>query len=154
MAVALQSFTNRRNRKAGYSSEEAAAAQLRAMGFRMVEPIQTGWRVVRDRHGRIVNAFPLEKVSGDIRAVAPGGKSVLVEVKARDRNLRWSDFQPHQREALDEHADLGGLSLVVWLHQGRFYVIPWPIPDFGPRKSISPEQGSQLAIHDAFQRHE
>ncbi len=88
MAVSIphRSMINRRNRKAGYSSEEAAAAQLRAMGFHMVEPIQTGWRVVRDRHGHIVKAFPLEKVSGDIRAVAPGGKSVLVEVKERDRN--------------------------------------------------------------------
>ena len=148
MAVALQSFTNRRNRKAGYSSEEAAAAQLRALGFRMVEPIQTGWRVVRDRHGRIIRAYPLEKVSGDIRAVAPGGKSVLVEVKARDRNLRWSDFQPHQRQALDEHAALGGLSLVVWLHQGDFYVIPWPIPGFGPRRSITVDRARTLAIHD------
>ena len=148
MAVALQSFTNRRNRKAGYSSEKAAAAQLRAMGFRMVEPIQTGWRVVRDRHGRIINAFPLEKVSGDIRAVAPGGRSVLVEVKERNRNLRWSDFQPHQREALDEHAALGGLSLVAWLYRGHFYVLPWPIPGFGPRKSISSEQGEQLTMRE------
>ncbi len=153
MAVALQSFTNRRNRKAGYSSEEAAAAQLRAMGFRMVEPIQTGWRVVRDRHGRIVNAFPLEKVSGDIRAVAPGGRSVLVEVKERDRNLRWSDFQPHQREALDEHAALGGLSLVVWLHRGHFYVLPWPIPGFGPRKSISPLHVHDLVVSDVHDVH-
>ncbi len=148
MAVALQNFINRRNRKAGYSSEEAAAAQLRAMGFRMVEPIQTGWRVVRDRQGRIVRAFPLEKVSGDIRAVAPGGRSVLVEVKERDRNLRWSDFEPHQRQALDEHAALGGLSLVVWLYQGQFYVLHWPISDFGPRKSISPERGEQLTMRE------
>jgi len=125
MTVTLPvSHINRRNRKAEYNSKEAAAAQLRAMGFRMVELIQTGWRVVRDRHGRIVNAFPLEKVSGDIWAVAPGGRSVLVEVKARDRSLRWSDFEPHQRQALDEHAALRGLSLVAWLHQGQFYVIP------------------------------
>ena len=146
MALALQSLTNRRNRKAGFSSEEAAAAQLRALGFHMVEPIETGWRVVRDRHGRIVRAFPLEKVSGDIRAVAPGGRSVLVEVKERDRNLRWSDFQPHQREVLTRHAALGGLSLVMWLHNGRFYVLQWPIPGFGPRKSISPARAVGLSM--------
>jgi len=145
MALNL-SHINSRNRKAGSSSEEAAAAQLRAMGFRMVEPIQTGWRVVRDRHGRIVHAFPLEKVSGDIRAVAPGGKSVLVEVKERNRNLRWSDFEPHQRQALDDHAALAWVSLVVWLHQGQFYVMPWPIPGFGSRKSITPKKGQELSL--------
>ena len=58
ISLARQRFINARNRKAGYSSEEAAAAQLRAMGFRMVEPIQTGWRLVRDQQGRIVRAFP------------------------------------------------------------------------------------------------
>ena len=57
MALDL-SHINSRNRKAGYSSEEAAAAQLRAMGFHMEKPTKTGWRVVRGWHGRIIRAFP------------------------------------------------------------------------------------------------
>jgi len=139
--------TNKRNRKRGFSVEQAAAKQLRMLGLRMVEPIETGWRIIRDRNGKIINAFPVEKVSGDIRAIIPGGTSVLVEVKERDRNLRWSDFEAHQRDALTEHAELGGVSLVMWLHNGWFYTFCWPIPNFGPRKSLSIENNSVFRLH-------
>jgi hypothetical protein len=64
----------------------------------------------------------------------------MAEVKTIDQhNLRWSDFRPHQPAALTEHADLGGLTLVIWVYGNEQFVLSWPIPGFGPGKSISPE---------------
>lgn len=112
----------------------------------MTEPVHTPWRILRDAAGRITSAYPVEKVSGDIRAIAPGGRSVLAEVKVRDHNLRWTDLEPHQRHALSEHNRLGGLSLLIWLHTTGAYILPWPLPAFGPRLPLTPAQAAALTI--------
>jgi hypothetical protein len=61
-------------------------------------------------------------------------------VKSRtDRDtFRWSDLEAHQREALDNHQELGGLSLVVWvIESGEAIVLPWPIEGLAKGKSVS-----------------
>jgi hypothetical protein len=139
------SAQNRRNRRSGAWNEAAAQQALERLGFEMIERVETGFGVVRQGK-RIVSAYPLKKVAGDFRAVAPGGRSVLVEVKSRGRDtLRWSDFEPHQREALDRHRELGGLSLVVWLPgSGDLIVLRWPIPGLGDRRSLPLELARTL----------
>lgn len=121
----------RRNRAAGEAVEDYAADLLRRLGLAMIERVHTPWKVVRGKGGAIKHAFPVEKVSGDFRAVLPStGQSVLVEVKSRAQQLCWSDFRPHQREALTDHDAAGGLSLVVWHEQqsGTVHVFAWPCP--------------------------
>lgn len=127
----------------GEIGQNIAQYELKRMGLEMIEPVYTPWKIVwSQKNGRRVpvKAFAVAKVSGDFRAITPTGQSVLVEVKSRkDREaLRWSDLEPHQREALQQHSEHGGLSLVVWVTEmGECMVMAWPIPGFGFRKSIS-----------------
>ena len=132
----------RRNQHIGKEGEKRAANALRSKGVEMVEKIGTPVRIVPGR-------APLwgEKVSGDHRGVLPGGTSVLAETKTiMDRNLVWSNLREHQPGRLTRHAELGGISLLVWVHSTGVYVMLWPVEGFGPRKSISPDRASELAI--------
>ena len=125
------------NRKAGNAGEAIAALELRRRGVAMVEPMPTGWGIVRGKGGRIVDAFPIAPVSGDFRGIMPvSGRSVLVEVKTRDGSLPYSMLESHQHAALQLHHDLGGLSLVVWVHDGIVSVMRYPIAGFRFRTSI------------------
>ncbi len=101
------------NKIRGDQAEAVVAYHLHRLGLLAISRHETGWRVQRVG-GRIVSATPMGKVCGDFRAVVPGGRSVLVEVKRR-AVLRLSDFQPHSRKALDDHAQAGGLSLIAWV---------------------------------------
>lgn len=116
--------------------QDVVEKALEARGFKMVESVNTPWRVIR-KMGRIVGAFPLKKVSGDFRAITTGGVSVLVEVKSRDGgSIPWSAFEEHQREALSRHSALGGISIVATVREGVVHFYDWPIVGFGPGKSI------------------
>lgn len=139
------SYQNRRNRAVGETGQMIASLLLANAGFEMVEPVHTPWRVLRDATGRITSAYPVEKVSGDFRAITTTGRSVLVEVKVRDRNLRWTDLEAHQRNALDRHAGCHGLSLLIWIHDHDGFILHWPIPNFGPGQSLTPELAASLA---------
>lgn len=128
------------NRKAGNAGEAIAALELRRRGVEMVEPMPTGWGIIR-KGNRIVSAYPLAPVSGDFRGVMPvSGRSVLVEVKTRDGSLPYSMLESHQHAALQRHHDLGGLSLVVWVHDGIVSVMRYPIAGFRFRTSIKAHQ--------------
>jgi hypothetical protein len=99
----------------GEVGEFMVRGRLTSWGLLMVEKIHVPWKIIRGANGVIVRAVPLEKVSGDFRAMMPGGRSVLCEVKSReDGPLSLSDFEDHQHRALIAHAAGGGLSLVAW----------------------------------------
>jgi hypothetical protein len=131
-----RSARSKKNRQQGETTQLIAGRELGRCGITELEEVHTPFRVVRAlRKGRrvIVDAFPLKKVSGDWRGVAPGGRSLLCEVKSRtgegrDDVLRWSDLQPHQREAMTRHAAAGGLSLLAWVRPepvATCYLLPW-----------------------------
>jgi len=87
-------------------------------------------------------------VIGDRRGVAPGGKSVLAEVKTTyKRNLQWSDFEDHQIKDLEDHNELDGITLVVNVTDHGVHVLRWPIKGFGPGKGITPQQAEAMAIN-------
>ena len=128
----------------GSAGEEQAALALRRLGIEMVEEIATPVIVSRASGKPVIVAWK-EPVSGDHRGILPGGRSVLVETKTiHDRNLRWSDLREHQPGRLDRHADLGGLSLLVWVHSSGIYIMVWPVPGFGPGRSIEPRRAERL----------
>jgi hypothetical protein len=128
------------NRKAGNAGEAIAAMELSRRGVEFVEPIRTGWGIVRGKGGRIVDAFPIEKVSGDLIGIIPHtGQFVRAEVKTTDGRLPYSQLEPHQHAALQRHHELGGLSLLVWVHDGVVSVMRYPVAGFAPRKSIRAE---------------
>ena len=136
-------FLQKRRRANGEFSQNLVHQELRRRGYKLVEPVFSPWRVIRSGN-RIVNAFPLTKVSGDFRAVGSGGRSVLVEVKGREEgNLSFSVFAPHQRAALDEHADAGGLTLIAWVRDIGIRWFEWPIPGFKPGTSLKWNQNSK-----------
>jgi Holliday junction resolvase-like predicted endonuclease len=131
------------NREQGEVAEDMARVQLELLGLKRIERIQVGWKVIWGEDGRILHAFPLERVSGDFKAITPTGTAVHVEVKSRSRRdrLRYSDLEAHQVEALDEHARYGGVSLLCWATPaGEILVMQWPIPGFERYKSITIEQ--------------
>jgi hypothetical protein len=139
---------SRQQQSIGAAGESLAAQVLRGLGALMVEEISTPVRLIP--HPTIPGYYRViwgEKVSGDHRGILPGGRSVLVETKTiTDRNLRWSDLREHQPDRLTEHAVHGGMSLLVWVHSSGVYVMRWPVPGFGPGKSIDPETAARRAV--------
>lgn len=128
----------RRSNVYGEHAQNLARSTLVRMGFAMVERIETGY--VR-RKGRWV---PGARVSGDYRGVAPGGRSVLAEVKHRAEQLVWSDLERHQADALDHHAKMDGLSLLIWVRLAGLVeidVLDWRAlrrAGFAPRAVLTP----------------
>lgn len=141
---------SRAEQKRGKAGENWAANAVRAFGVEMVEEIGTPVKIVRTKKmpdGLWYKIVWGEKVSGDTRGVLPGGRSVLVETKTiLDRNLQWGDLRPHQPGRLSQHAELGGLSLLVWVHASGIYLMQWPISDFRHGKSITPERAKTLHL--------
>lgn len=119
---AANRLKGRKNKILGDHAEKVVAYHLHRIGLLAVVRLETGWRVQR-AGGKIIGASPLAKVTGDFRAVVPGGRSVLVEVKRRAGALRVSDFQPHSCQALAAHAEAGGLSLVAWVNDSHHVVV-------------------------------
>jgi len=117
----------------GLHGEAIARTLLDQHGVRSLWRIETGWRIHRV-NGRIVGANPLRAVPGDWRGIMPGGRSVICEVKERPERLIWSDLEAHQHAALQEHADLGGLSLLAWVSKHRAFLLPYPCPTLAPRQ--------------------
>lgn len=141
----------------GKAGEALARTVLESLGVCQLEKIGTPVTVTRSRDGKRINgAFYGEPCAADFRGVFPIathphttnpetiGQSVMAEVKTVEHNLRLSDFKPHQPGKLTEHADLGGLSLVVWVHSSGVYVLRWPIPGFGPGAGLTPVQAQKL----------
>ena len=130
----------------GKAGQSQAGQALRRLGVEQVEEIGTPAKLIPAGRG-VYKVSWGEKVAGDHRGILPGGRSVLAETKTiLDRNLAWSDLRPHQPGKLTEHAEHGGLSLLVWVHSSGVYVLPWPVPGFGPGKSINPDKARELEI--------
>ncbi len=131
----------------GEEGQEWTTNILNQRGFHMVERIGTPAKKV---NGRMIF---LEKVSGDHRALGSGGRSVLVETKTRlsDDRLRYHFFEEHQREALQQHHELGGFSLVSWVSEHGIFLLRWPIPNFEPGLTITAEDARRLDIRSLKQ---
>lgn len=145
----------RREQQIGKNGQEQAAAALRRAGVHMVEKIGTPVKLIPARVAGTFKVIWGEKVSGDHRGILADGTSVLAEAKTiLDRNLRWSDLRPHQPERLDEHAQLGGISILVWVHSTGVYVMRWPLGyGFSPKKSLKVSQAETLHV-ETFQTKE
>lgn len=141
----------KREQKIGKDGENTARSVLDGLGLEMIEKIGTPVNLIPVRSGNQKNVFFVvfgEKVAADHRAMLPDGRSVLIEVKTiYDRNLVWSDLREHQPAKLQQHANLNGLSLLVWVHDSGVYVMRFPIEGFGPGKGITPEQAQKLHFH-------
>ncbi len=139
----------RREQKIGKDGEQLARSVLDGLGLEFIEKIGTPVKVLTV-HGARPGLFKViwgERVAGDHRAMFPDGRSILIEVKTiYDRNLVWSDLREHQPAKLQQHADLNGLSLLVWVHDSGVYVMRFPINGFGPGKGIAPNVAA--FIHD------
>jgi hypothetical protein len=124
--------------KKGNQTQADALPKL-AQYFALVERIESAFRIIRGQGGRILNAIPVAKVSGDFRAVIPpSGRSVLIECKWRSDKLLFSDLEKHQHEALSNHTACGGLSLILWVNDRGFFLFdPLQFPDFRPKKSLT-----------------
>jgi hypothetical protein len=77
-------------------------------------------------------------------AIEPStGRKVLVEVKTNENpTLQWSDFETHQIAALMTNVTCKGVSLVAWVRGGQVHLMEWPIPGFGPGKSLKHAEGN------------
>jgi hypothetical protein len=126
----------------GKGAEAVVAGRLRALGLLCVERIETGFRLRRapgrpGQPSRIVGAAPMGRVMGDFKAVVPGGRAVLVEVKWRPERLGWADLGDHQRAALDAYHAAGALALLAWVHEAGLAVMRWPLPVTVFRKGLT-----------------
>jgi penicillin-binding protein-related factor A (putative recombinase) len=132
----------------GKHGQDIAERVLRMIGVKQVEQIATPVKLIRV-HGMngVYRVIWGKKVAADFRGVGPDGKSVLAEVKTyRDGNLPYGALEPHQHDFLREHAKLGAISLLVWVHESGVYVLPYPIDGFRKGKSITASQARALHI--------
>lgn len=139
---AVRAETNSRNRKRGAKAEDIAAEALAAAGYVCIEPIETGWTIIRKynpatKKSVIASAFPKKTVSGDLKAIEPGtGRAVHVEVKSREDKLIYSDLENHQVAALKNVVDAGGIGLLAWVNGCQCRLYKWPVSGFGPGKAL------------------
>ena len=135
--------------RVGKAGQEAAAGALHRLGVECVEQIGTPVKIIpRGNFGNQTTYQVIwgDKVAGDHHGILPGGRAVLAETKTiLDRNLQWSDLRDHQPDALSRHAEFGGLALLVWVHCSGIHVMQWPVPGFGPHKSISADKAAALS---------
>ncbi len=110
-------FSQRR----GVATQKVAAMRLTFYGFRMVQQIATPTAMIGGKR-RFSG-----KAEGDIRAIGPGGLSVLCEAKWRPERLVFSDLEDHQWQNLDQHHALGGISLLAWQCRAGLFIVPWDI---------------------------
>lgn len=137
----------KREQQIGKNGEQAARSVLDGLGLEMIEKIGTPVKLspVPGARKNVYQVSFGEKVAADHRALLPDGRSVLIEVKTiYDRNLVWSDLREHQPAKLQQHANLNGLSLLVWVHDSGVYVMRFPIEGFGPGKGITPAQAQNI----------
>ncbi len=138
--------------RTGAIGEQHAAQALRSAGIEMVEKIGTPVKLIPSRIPGTYKVIWGEKVSGDMRGILPGGKSVLAETKTiLDRNLRYSDLREHQPERLTQHAEHGGVSLLVWVHTTGIWIMRWPVNGFIRGKSIDPDTAEELHLINGLQ---
>lgn len=140
-----------KSQKMGEFGEQIAQYALKEFGLRMIERVNTPWKIIWKKNSNGVNiparVFPAAKVSGDFRAIGPAGKSVLIEVKYRENSLVYSDLEDHQIRALHEHTIHGGLSFLLWITQNLWMIYDWsemPLKKGGPAIKPGEKQGLQM----------
>lgn len=139
------SILQAKRQRNGAKAEELVEARLKARGFVLVEKVEVPFRINKATGQMSAR----KKVSGDFRAVGPGGLSVLIEVKHHEERLSHGAFREHQLTALEEHHRAGGISEVAWVDRGLVHFIPWhelKAMGFGPRTSIH-FNGARIALY-------
>lgn len=145
----------RAKQRQGAVGQSVATLALKTRGVCMPEEIATPVRLKPARKpvpGKQTPFFVTygEKVSGDHRGILPGGRSVLAETKSMSgERLVYSDLREHQPERLSEHAEYGGLSLLIWASQYGTFVMEWTDLleyGFGPGKGIGIADARKLDI--------
>lgn len=147
VAIANRRLQGRHSRKAGEVAEAIVGNRLRSLGLKCVQRIEVGWKVVRHPTTRsIIGAHPIAKVLADWHGLAPGGRSVICEVKRRTQPMKFSDLEAHQVIALNAHFDAGGISLLALVHGAGIAIMAWPVLGFGPGTSLNALQADALDI--------
>jgi len=124
----------KQNQRAGEWAQQMTERMLWSLGFKCVEPIETGF----------YNVFgpgkprPKKKVSGDFSAIGENGRAVHCEVKHRDKDvLLHSALEKHQVETLDAKTKYGALCLLAWVRSPvEMKILRWPIPGFEKNSSL------------------
>lgn len=137
-----------KSKKKGNRGEWIAINALKRIGVLMPEEIGTPFVIVQSYGKGVYRGFFKAKVSGDVKGHRQDGVAILAEVKTGPK-LLWSTLTKHgehQAARLDQHAQ-HAISLVVWVRSAdEVFIMRWPIPGFGPRKSISPQAARLLNI--------
>lgn len=96
-------------------------------------------RLGRDQRGRMLAAIT-GTGPADFQGQLPGGRSVAIEAKSRERaapregRLALEEIAEHQRADLDACASGGGLAVLVARLDGAVHAIPWrEVPWCSPR---------------------
>jgi hypothetical protein len=137
----------KREQRVGQHGQKTARSVLSGRcGIYMVEPIATpAIYLPVNLKQNIFRVIFGEKVSGDHTGIVGNGIFVKAETKTvLEGNLTWSHLRDHQPGKLTEHAEHGGISLLVWVYDDDAWVMRWPIEGFGPGKSISRERAQEL----------
>lgn len=140
LAKVLRRQSARARQRSGAAAELLVANRLRALGLQCIEKQATPMAKVRGEwtHCR--------QTTADYKALAPGGRAVLIEIKKRARLLQWSDLRAHQVAALDAHVAAGGLALLAYVSDIGIHILNWRPIGFGPGTSLTPGQARGLDL--------
>lgn len=140
----------RASQRQGAVGQSVATLALHRLGVMMPEEIATPVKLKPAREMGTFRVTYGEIVSGDHRGILPGGRSVLAETKSmRGERLVYSDLREHQPARLSEHAEYGGLSLLIWASDYGVFVMEWTSLlkiGFKPGKGIGIEEARALDI--------
>lgn len=137
------------SQRLGKAGESQAMQALYRLGVGQVEEI--GTPVTLKPINPSQNIYKIiwrKRVIADHRGVAKGGISVLAEVKTVfGRNLQYGDLRDHQPGALEEHARLGGISLLVWVTDNGVHIMRFPIEGFLKGKGLTQARAEAITIN-------
>lgn len=127
----------KQNQRQGVWAEQMAERMLWSLGFKCIEPVETGW-LIKWINKKVVSAKPKAKVGGDFTAIGKGGQAVYCEVKTHGGDvLVHSTLKPHQAERMDAKAKAGALCLLIWVKgPTEAHVLEWPVKGFVKGTSI------------------
>lgn len=137
--------------KLGKQGERIAHLNLNLLQIKMILKIPNSWRIIGKTSKRgVYKCVAGNKIEGDFRGILPNGRSVLIEVKRRNtKTLSFSALANHQIARLDQHSELNGLSLLVWIRENDLfglsaYIMKWPIVGFESGSTISVSKADAL----------
>lgn len=125
----LQGYTSKKKGQAFEAIIAAACRAYRAERRAYIDKTPEPMRVIgRGQKGQFMAIFE-KKAQPDFKGTLSGGRAVCFEAKSKEGDrVNQTAVTQEQKEALNDHADLGAMTFVLLCMNGMdYYRVPWRI---------------------------